>query len=397
MADSQPSPYRFVIVFAVALAAFLSNFSIFQMAGLAGYIIPAAGLDSAKFGLVIGISILTAAVLGMPLGALGDRVGVKPVVAAAIAITLVGAVGRWWAAPSFGGYLFWMFLIGATNAALNANFIKVIGVWLRPSEIGVGVGCYLSGIGLGTTVAIATGPMFPAMKPAFLVCIVLAAVVLGLWLALIKNPPNLPKMEPMPMSQSLKYVVSKRDIWVGGFGIFFLLGTYVVATSFAGQFLITHKGVAEKTAQLLASSIAFLMLIGGLISDKTARIVGSSRIFLFLTGVIAAGGSLMALWLPYGALTVVGLFLLGLGCGLFCSYILALPMLLSYIGPAYAGSAGGLISTLMSAGGFALPYVFPVLAGGNLDRLMIWIAVGFLLMGSITLALPELVRKPAQA
>ena len=79
MADSQPSPYRFVIVFAVALAAFLSNFSIFQMAGLAGYIIPAAGLDSAKFGLVIGISILTAAVLGMPLGALGDRVGVKPV------------------------------------------------------------------------------------------------------------------------------------------------------------------------------------------------------------------------------------------------------------------------------------------------------------------------------
>jgi NNP family nitrate/nitrite transporter-like MFS transporter len=397
MADSQPSPYRFVIVLVVAVAAFLGNFVIFQMAGLAPLVMGAAGLAPAQFGLVIGISILTAAILGMPLGALGDRVGVKPVVALAIVVTLVGSIGRYAATPSFGGYLFWMFLVGATNAALNANFIKVIGVWLPPSGIGVGVGCYLAGIGLGQTASIASGPMFTELKGAFLIAIVLSVIVLALWVALLKNPPNLPKMEPLPMSQTLKFVVGKRDVWVGGFGIFFLLGTYVVATSFTSQFLSGEKGVDPKTASLIASAIAFMMLVGGLISDKTARIVGSSRLFLFLTGVAAAAGSLLALWLPYGILTVLSLCLLGLASGLFCSYILALPMLLSYIGPVYAGSAGGLISTLMSAGGFSLPYLFPMLAGGDLKRLMIWIAVGYILMGSITVALPEFVRKPAKA
>jgi NNP family nitrate/nitrite transporter-like MFS transporter len=251
----------------------------------------------------------------------------------------------------------------------------------------------LAGIGLGQTTSIATGPMFTELKPAFLVAIILAVVVLAIWVALLKNPPNLPKMEPMPMSQSLKFVIGKRDVWVGGLGIFFLLGTYVVATSFSAQFLVADKSVEPKTASLIASAIAFLMLVGGLASDRTARMIGSSRIFLFLTGVAAAAGSLLALWLPYGIVTVLSLCLLGFAAGLFCSYILALPMLLSYIGPVYAGSAGGLISTLMSAGGFSLPYIFPMLAGGDLKKLMVWVAVGFILMGTITLALPELVKK----
>jgi NNP family nitrate/nitrite transporter-like MFS transporter len=394
MTGSPPSPYRFVIVLMVAAAAFLANFVIFQMAGLAPQIIEAASLDPARFGLVIGISILTAAVFGMPLGALGDRVGVKPVVAAAIVVTLVGSIGRYLATPSFGGYLFWMFLVGATNAALNANFIKVLGVWLPPSGIGVGVGCYLAGIGLGQTISIASGSRFASMGSAYLFAIIVSVVVLVLWLLFVKNPPNLPKSQPLPMSRTLRFVMGQRDIWVGGIGIFFLLGTYVAATSFAASFLTGVKNAAPDKAVLTASAIAFCMLLGGLVSDKTARLIGSSRIFLLFSGLVAAGGTLLALFLPFGALSVIGLGLMGLSVGVYCSFILSLPMLLDYVGPVYAGSAGGLISTLMSTGGFALPYLFPALAGGDLGRLMVWLAVGYVLMGAVTLALPELIKRP---
>jgi NNP family nitrate/nitrite transporter-like MFS transporter len=395
MPDSKPSPYRFVIVLVVAIASFLGNYVIFLMAGLAPKIFEAAKLDPAQFGLIIGIAILTAAVLGLPLGALGDRLGVKPVVAAAILVTLIGCVGRYLATPSLGAYLFWMLLVGGTNAALNANFIKVLGVWLPPSGIGVGVGMYLTGIGLGTASAIAAGPRFADLDSAFLFSIILSAVVLVLWLLLIKNPPNMPKLEAMPMSQTLKYVVGKRDIWVGGAGIFFLLGTYVAATAFAGTFLTDVKGVEQKTANMVASAVPFCMLLGALVSDRLAKLTGSSKIFLVVSGLVAAGGTLAALWLPYGPATTLALALLGFGVGTYCSYVLALPMLLDYIGPVYAGSAGGLISTLQSLGGFALPYVFPVLAGGDLSKLMLWLAAGFILMGLVALGLPELIKRRA--
>ena len=392
MTDSRPSSYRHVIVLVMAVGSFLGNFVIFQMAGLAPQVSGAAGLDQAQFGLVIGISILTAAILGMPLGALGDRIGVKPVVAMAIFATLIGCAGRYAAAPSFGSYLFWMFLIGGANAALNANFIKILGVWLPPSGIGVGVGLYLTGIGLGQTVSIAAGPRFASMESAFLFAIILSAAVLVLWLALLKTPPNLPKADPIPMSATLKYVIGKRDVWIGGIGIFFLLGTYVAATSFAGTFLATVKSVEPKTANLLASIISFCMLLGALMSDRLAKLSGSSKIFLLLSGLAAAAGALAALWLPCGPVTALALAVMGFGVGTYCSYILSLPMLLDYIGPVYAGSAGGLISTLQSLGGFSLPYLFPVLAGEDLGRLMVWLAVGFVLMGVVSLGLPELVK-----
>ncbi|MDR1658343.1 MAG: MFS transporter [Deltaproteobacteria bacterium] len=394
MTESTPSSYRFVIVFIVAVASFLGNFVIFQMAGLAPQIIGAIGLSGAKFGLIIGISILTAAILGMPLGALGDRIGVKPVVAVAMAVTLVGAIGRYATAPSFGGYLFWMFLIGATNAALNANFIKVLGVWLQPKEIGIGVGCYLTGIGLGQAASVASGSRFATMGSAYLCAVILAVLILILWLFLIKNPPNLKKVEPLPISQTLKFVVGKKDIWVGGLGIFFMLGTYVTVTSFTATFLTSAKGVPAGTAGLCASIIALFMLIGALTSDRLAKLTGSSRLFLFLTGVVSAGGVLLTLTVSYGLMTFIALALTGLASGAFCSYILSLPMLLSYVGPVYAGSAGGLISTLQSAGGFLLPYLFPMLAGNeNYSGLLSWVAAGFFLMGVVTLLLPELVKK----
>ncbi|MDR1110627.1 MAG: MFS transporter [Deltaproteobacteria bacterium] len=393
MSDAQHSPYRFVIVVVVALASFLGNFTIFQMAGLAPKIIGLASLTGSQFGLVVGISILTAAVLGLPLGALGDRVGVKPVVTAAMAVTIAGCVGRYLATPSFGAYLFWMFLVGATNAALNANFIKVLGVWLPPSGIGVGVGCYLTGIGLGQATSIGMGPSFELIGPAFMVSIVLAVVVAVVWLALIRNPPSLNRAQVQPMIASLSYVAKRKNVWIGGLGILFMLGTYVCLTSFAANFLGAEKGAAPKSASACASAVAAFMLVGALIADRLARLMRSSRMFLLACGLISGMGVFLAAKVSFGALTLVLLSLSGLASGAFCSFILSLPMLLRDIGPNYAGSAGGLISTLQSFGGFLLPTLIPWLAGNSLPTVMLLTAGGFVLMGLVTLPLPELVRK----
>ncbi|MDR0354426.1 MAG: MFS transporter [Deltaproteobacteria bacterium] len=393
MSPTAPPPYRFVIVAAVASASFLGNFVIFQMAGLAPRIMELAHLSGNQFGMIVGIALLTAAVLGLPLGALGDKAGVKPVAAAAIGVTFIGCLGRYFAEPTLSSYLFWMFLIGAANAALNANFIKILGVWLPPSGIGVGVGLYLTGIGLGQAVAIASGPRFDSLSDAYLFSVILAAVVGVLWVLLIKNPPGLPERRPQPMMESLKFVAGKKDVWLGGVGMFLMLGSYVCLTSFAAQFLTDELGVPEKNASVCASLIAAFMLLGALSAARLARLVGRSKIFLLLTGLASCLGTILAARTNFGPHTPALLSLAGFGVGVFSSFVLSLPMLLSYIGEKNAGSAGGLISSLQSAGGFLLPMLFPVLAGEALPTLMVWIAAAFALMGLSGLALPELVRK----
>jgi NNP family nitrate/nitrite transporter-like MFS transporter len=74
--------------------------------------------------------------------------------------------------------------------------------------------------------------------------------------------------------------------------------------------------------------------------------------------------------------------------------ILSLPVLLPEIGPAYAGSAGGIITTLQVLGGIIVPtYVITRLAGSNSTILFGLAALCCALIIVPALFLPELGSK----
>ena len=383
--------YRLIIVLAVAITTFGINFIHFQVAGLAPQIMQAAQAAPEQFGLLMGMPLLAAAILGIPLGALGDRFGVKPVVAVALLVSLGGVAGRYVSEPLVGSYVIWMFLVGVSNAALNANFIKVLGMWLPPAQIGLGVGCYLAGIGLGQSSAVAVGSMFAGLDSAFRLSIWVTIAALIVWTLLIKAAPSgAPEMKPQPLASSLKYVMVKPAIWVGGLCAFFMLGAYVTLNSFWVNSLISLKGVSPDKAGMTGSVVAFSLMIGSLVSASLAKAIGRSRFFLLGSGLISALCAYLSWSQEFSNLTVVLLFGVGFFSGAFLSFILSLPMLLEYIGPVYGGSAGGVISTLQSSGGFALPFLLPMLAKGQADGIFSLVALGFGAMALIALLLPEL-------
>lgn len=391
MVENIANPYRLVIVLAVAVTAFAINFIHFQVAGLAPQIMQAAQAAPEQFGLLMGMPLLAAAILGIPAGALGDRFGVKPIVGIALAVSLGGVIGRYFSEPSVGNYAIWMFLVGVSNAALNANFIKILGMWLPPTRIGLGVGCYLAGIGLGQSSAVAVGSMFATLGSAFMVSILVTIVALVVWVSLIKaSGAGGPEMKPQPLAASLKYVMSKPAIWVGALCAFCMLGAYVTLNSFWVNSLISVKGVTPDKAGMTGSVVAFSLMIGSLVSASIAKAMGRSRFFLLMSGLISAVCAYFSWNLEFSNLTVVLLFGVGFFSGAFLSFILSLPMLLEYIGPAYGGSAGGVISTLQSSGGFALPFLLPMLAQGQPTGIFNLVAVAFGAMAVIALFLPEL-------
>jgi NNP family nitrate/nitrite transporter-like MFS transporter len=66
-------------------------------------------------------------------------------------------------------------------------------------------------------------------------------------------------------------------------------------------------------------------------------------------------------------------------------------MLLPEIGPVYAGSAGGIVGTLQVIGAVFIPsFILTPIAGHNYNLFFALGSVCFLLVGIVTLLLPEL-------
>jgi hypothetical protein len=78
--------------------------------------------------------------------------------------------------------------------------------------------------------------------------------------------------------------------------------------------------------------------------------------------------------------------------------IASMPMLLPEIGPVYAGSAGGIITTLQVVGAVVVPtFVITKLAGSNANVLFGLAALCFVLIIVPVLFLPELGSKALAA
>jgi NNP family nitrate/nitrite transporter-like MFS transporter len=102
--------------------------------------------------------------------------------------------------------------------------------------------------------------------------------------------------------------------------------------------------------------------------------------------------------LPIGPTIIAGLLLSGFMGSAVTPLMLSLPMLLPEIGPVYAGSAGGIISTMHVLGAVLIPtFVITPLAGPDAGILFGLAAVCFILMILPVVFLPELGAKALAA
>jgi NNP family nitrate/nitrite transporter-like MFS transporter len=173
--------------------------------------------------------------------------------------------------------------------------------------------------------------------------------------------------------------------------MFFFMGTYVTQSGFLSNALTQGKGINPVLAGLVASSLSISFVMGTIIGPIISDNVGLIRPFLTPTAILAAIGSYLAWIIPFGSLTWILLIITGIMLGTSVPLIMSLPMLLPEIGPVYAGSAGGIISTLQMAGAFFISsYVILPLAGSNMDQVFLYIGFGYLIFGLVSLLLPEL-------
>ncbi len=390
--------YGGVIVIALWLASFSGLYPQYQLSALAHQIIPDLGLTSSQFSGIFSAPMIPAVFLSFFSGVLADRFGPKKVIGAGLIIAAIGTCLR--LKSETGTQLFvLMMMSGFGSAFLTANAAKIIGAWHPPEKIGKMMGVYLMSSTLAMAVGTGTTAYFPSVRSAYMAagggCI--AATLF--WIFFMKDQPANAALAPapQPIKKLLAVAARSRSVWLTGGCLMFTLGCVISLTAFLPNALVSTYGIDPKTAGLISALITLGSLAGSLAGPLVCQKIGLMRPFIMGAGLIAAGGTAFAWQAPVGILMGSGLLVTGFALGAILPLLMSVPVLLPEIGPAYAGSAGGITSTLQLLGAVIIPtYVITPVSGDNYGILFGMAGICMVCMTLMVFLLPELGTKAGQ-
>ncbi len=382
--------YRWVVVAVVCLLCFMANYMQYQVSALATLVMPEMGIDTAGFSMLFLAPMLIAVFLSIPLGAAGDKIGPKKVVAIFSIISVGGAFLRCFTLDSFMMQFISMFLLGCGISALNANLVKILGVWFH-EKIQTAMGMFYASSCVAIVVAQICAPMFGTVFNSYIWAAILQLVATILWIVLARDIPVGETMPPPePVMQYLKVAAKSGGTWLIAFGVGLGLATTTAYAGLLPQALELGKGIDMGTSGVMAAAVTaasfFGVLFGPMIADRMGKIKG----YLIITTLI--GGIVMfATWYtPVGPVLWVVLLLNGFFTAINGPIMQSLPYLLPEIREKYAGSAGGLVGTVSTLVSFFLPTIIASVAGESYALNFAIESVCFTLAIVIIAILPEL-------
>lgn len=358
--------YRWVVLGLAWITLICVGWQIFLIPSLGAWLFPDLHLTLAQFVLLFTAPTLVAAITSIPGGALGDRYGIRSMVAFAAILGGVLGLARAFT-PSFGGMLTIMILYGITFGFVIPNLPKLVGIWFPPKQMGLASGIYMSGLGIGIALGLMTGPLFGGWKPAFTYVGILMLVVAVLWTLFARSAPKGVKLEMPPVTAGVAKGLKSKNIWLVSLAGFLFLGGFIALSGNIPHALESVHEIDPRAAGVTASLLTWGFVVGNFVIPMMSDRVGLRKPFLYGSALIAAVCFYFAWALAPGAATSILLFVGGLFFGGVIPILMVLPIELPEIGYQYVGGAAGVVASFLNAGGFFIPLllVAPIAAAGT--------------------------------
>jgi nitrate/nitrite transporter NarK len=384
-------PYRWVILAIAMLAGFIGSYAQFQLPPLAYKLIPALHLSPSQFSALMGGPLTGSLFICLLGGTLADRYGVKNVVSVGLVLAVIGCTFRY-AVTSFWPFFCLTVLAGLASGLLVSILAKLFGAWFAPEQMGTVMGIWMVSPMLAGFLGTATTALFPSEASAFIFSGVACLVILILWLIFAKNKPERsPDLPVLPVTRYLGKAARSRGIWLAGACAFFIMGAMMTFTTFLPNVLQNLRGISPVQAGFYGSLATLGGVFGASFGPVICNRMGIMKLYVIIVSLLGAAGAYFSWQLPVGPAIVVSLLLAGFLLSAILPLMLSLPMLLPEIGPVYAGSAGGIISTLQVLGGVLVPtFIITPVAGMNATLLYGLTALCSALIVLPALLLPEL-------
>ena len=361
----------FIVLALAGLANFIAIYSQYQLSPFAPQLMKILNMPPVQFSSVFTASFIPGVFLSLVAGILADRFGLKRVVGIGIATAVAGSCLRIFSS-SYMSMMICMILIGVCGTMVNANSAKLIGSYFSREKGTAMMSVYQSSASIAMIVAMSTTSLFGNIQGAFTVAAIICVVIAVLWFLLVKEPekkktasaPELPKVS---MVESLKIVVKSKNIW---FTTFALTGVMACVTGI-NVFLptaLSGRGIDTVQAGLISSMMLVGNFLGCLVIPFIANKIGRNKPILIICAIIGAAGAAFAWKAPEGLLLIASLFITGGSLSAILPILVIVPVQLKEIGPQYAGTAGGFVTTLKILGTMAIPsYIIAPITGTNMD------------------------------
>lgn len=348
-AAPQPGAYRALVLATVSFALCFSVWGL--VAPLAPQFQALYELSNTQISVVIATPVILGSLFRIPLGLITDRLGGRVVFTglmlfATLPVLFIGLLGG-----SFGGLLFWGFLLGLAGASFAVG-VPFVNKWFPPHMQGLALGIYGMG-NIGTAIAAYSAPAIAAFygwQWAFWVFIVpLTAMAMIFWVL----GRDAPSTGPRP-SVTAGLALFRQEVmpWVLSLFYFLTFGGFVALGIYLPKLLVDLFGFTQTGASLRAAGFVVLATlsrpVGGWLADR----IGGSRTLMVVFALLP----FMAIILSFepgivlftvGVLTSAVLF--GLGNG-------AVFKLVAEYYPAKTGAVTGVVGAAGGLGGFFPPW-----------------------------------------
>lgn len=357
-----------LVLAAACLVMFTPTYAQMQMSPLAGQLMETYSITEAQYMSVYSAPQIMPAILSFVAGILLDKFGTKKCVLVASSLAMIGIVARVFVAGYVPLYCVTM-MFGFTTSFIVTGSTKVVARFFPPEKVGTAVGILYSFATIAGLVAMATTAYFPTTKSAFIVSAIVAVAAVLAWAFLVpsETPEELSagtSGEKVKIGEVLKSVLTCRDIY---FIVIAAMFVGVIGFTLGGILptVLGSRGMSAAEAGLMGSVYSIGQLVGCLAMSPILAKVKSEKAFLCGMAAVLIVLFPLVMIVPLGPVLGVLLFAIG-----FLSYgltpvFLALPIRYEKIGPARAGTAGGLLTTIQSLGSAFLPGVLTSIAGGN--------------------------------
>ena len=404
--------YSYWAIIALActvILLFVPNYAQYQLSPLAYLVMPEYELDSAQFSMLFSAAMIPGILLSLVAGLLCDRFGVKRVVGVAGVVSVTALVARIFA-PGFGALFACMAIVGVVATFLNANVAKIMGSWFPPEKVGFAVGIGLAGSTFAMVVGLGTSALFPSLQSIFVFTAVLAIVALAAWWLLFRDGPRSAQADQADqagsregndaasatqpsLSECLRVVLKSRNVWLIGVGLGLDMAATMCILTFLPQVLQSARGFDPAAAGALSSVVTFGNLAGSILAPLVYTRVGRLKPVAIVFAIVAGAGTAFAWQLPEGPVMLACFFLTGFTLSGLMTMLVSAIVLLPDIGPVYAGTAGGVGSTLQLFGAVVIPsYILTPILGANYPALYGVGGVLCLVAAVCVLALPEVIK-----
>lgn len=390
--------YRWMILGLAWLVLVCLVWSWFLIPSLAYRLFPELKLTHAQFTLILTAPFLIGVLTPIIGGALGDRFGIRLIVAVAAFLAGLTGITRVFT-PSFQGMFVLMCLFGIAYGIIMPNLPKLVGIWFPPKQVGVASGIYMTGLNIGAAFGLLTGPLFGEWKPAFITSGIIMLGVAILWTLFAKNSPIGVEIHMPPLVTGITRGIRSKNVWLIAMGQCLYLGAFV---GFSGNFptaLQNVHQVSPKTAGAISSLLTWGLVIGNFFLPMLSDRIGWRKPFVHIGAVVSAVCFFFAWYFAPGAATWTLIFIGGIVFGSIQPVLFTILVEIPEIGPECMGGASGLVATLLNAGGFFIPLLItsPLVAAGTPAAYSTGFLVTALILGGIVVLTLFLMETGAKA